>query len=139
MARIFISYRHDDAAAWAGRLYDRLADHFGDGQVFMDISDIPLGLDFRQVIEGEVGSCAVLIALIGKQWLTITGEDGRRRLDDPDRLRAARSCGGTSAWDSSDTGPRGQSPHAIRRRATGTSKTTSLSQWLAVNPREVSR
>ena len=53
LARIFISYRHDDAAAWAGRLYDRLADHFGDGQVFMDISDIPLGLDFRQVIEGE--------------------------------------------------------------------------------------
>ena len=30
-----------------------------------------------------VGSCAVLLAVIGVGWLTATGEDGRRRLDDP--------------------------------------------------------
>ena len=30
-----------------------------------------------------VGSCAVLLVVIGGWWLTATGEDGRRRLDDP--------------------------------------------------------
>jgi hypothetical protein len=35
------------------------------------------------VISTAVGSCDVLLALIGHQWLTITDEDGQRRLDDP--------------------------------------------------------
>jgi len=33
--------------------------------------------------EQALSSCAVLIAIIGKQWLTIAGADGRRRLDNP--------------------------------------------------------
>jgi hypothetical protein len=37
MAGIFISYRREDAAAQAGRLYDRLTAHFGQDRVFMDI------------------------------------------------------------------------------------------------------
>ena len=36
------------------------------------------------MINESVGSCEVLIAVIGKQWLTSTDEEGRRRLDDPD-------------------------------------------------------
>jgi hypothetical protein len=35
------------------------------------------------VINRAVGSCDVLLAVIGDQWLTITDEQGRRRLDDP--------------------------------------------------------
>ena len=45
---------------------------------------IQLGDDFVEVITRAVGSCDVLLALIGDQWLTITDQDGRRRLDDPD-------------------------------------------------------
>jgi hypothetical protein len=81
--RIFISYRRDETAYPAGWLYDRLADHYGDGQVFKDVDSIELGDDFVEVITRAVGSCDVLLALIGDQWLTITDKHGRRRLDDP--------------------------------------------------------
>jgi hypothetical protein len=81
--RIFISYRREDTAYPAGWLFDRLVEHFGQGQVFKDVDSIPLGDDFVEVITAAVAHCAVLLALIGDQWLTITGEDGRRRLDDP--------------------------------------------------------
>jgi len=37
-----------------------------------------------EVITRAVGSCDVLLTLIGNEWLTITDEHGRRRLDDPD-------------------------------------------------------
>jgi len=65
-------------------LYDRLAEHFGEGQVFKDVDSIELGDDFVEVITTAVGSCDVLLALIGDRWLSITDEDGRRRLDSPD-------------------------------------------------------
>jgi hypothetical protein len=81
--RIFMSYRRDDTAYSAGWLFDRLASHFGSDQVFKDIDSIELGDDFTEVITTAVGSCDVLLALIGDQWLTITNQDGRRRLEDP--------------------------------------------------------
>jgi hypothetical protein len=80
--RIFISYRRDESAYPAGWLYDRLADHYDGGQVFKDVDSIKLGDDFVEVITRAVGSCDVLLALIGEQWLTITDAQGRRRLDD---------------------------------------------------------
>jgi YVTN family beta-propeller protein len=82
--RIFISYRREETAYPAGWLFDRLAEHFGSGQVFKDVDSIELGDDFVEVITTAVGSCDVLLALIGDQWLTITDEHGRRRLDNPD-------------------------------------------------------
>jgi hypothetical protein len=84
LGRIFISYRREETAYPAGWLYDRLADRFGGGQVFKDVDSIELGDDFVEVITRAVGSCDVLLALIGDEWLTITDAHGRRRLDDPD-------------------------------------------------------
>ena len=81
MARIFISYRREDGSASAGRLHDRLREHFGRDNVFMDVDTIEPGLDFIEVIERTVGSCDVLIALIGRQWLVLTDADGQRRID----------------------------------------------------------
>jgi ferredoxin len=68
MARVFISYRRDDSSGYAGRLYDRLAERFGRQEMFMDVDDIQPGLDFVEVIREAVGSCEVLIVLIGKRW-----------------------------------------------------------------------
>jgi hypothetical protein len=84
MAWIFISYRREDSGASAGRLHDRLREHFGRDNVFMDLDAIEPGLDFTEVIERTVASCDVLIALIGRQWLTSTDPAGQRRLDDPE-------------------------------------------------------
>ena len=50
----------------------------------MDLDSIEAGLDFGEVIGEAVDSCAVLVALIGRQWLTLADEEGRRRLDNPD-------------------------------------------------------
>jgi len=51
VSAIFISYRRDDTAPYAGRIYDRLTAHFGAGQVFMDIDHIEPGEDFVEVIQ----------------------------------------------------------------------------------------
>ena len=84
MSRIFLSYRREDTTHAAGRLYDRLASHFGKDQVFMDIDTIDPGEDFVEVIERTVGPCDVLIALMGKGWLTSADAEGQRRLDNPE-------------------------------------------------------
>ena len=65
-SRIFISYRRDDAPAYAGRLYDCLSTRFGDAQVFMDVDAIEPGIDFVQQIEESVDAADVLIAVIGR-------------------------------------------------------------------------
>jgi YVTN family beta-propeller protein len=64
-------------------LFDRLEEKYG-GEVFKDVDSIELGDDFVDVINSAVGSCDVLLALIGDEWLTVTDDQGRRRLDDPD-------------------------------------------------------
>ncbi len=88
MPRIFISYRRGDSAGHAGRIYDHLMAHFGQGQVFMDVDAIRPGVDFVEVVQEAVGACDCLIAVIGTEWLTASDstESSRRRLDDPGDL-----------------------------------------------------
>jgi hypothetical protein len=81
---IFISYRRAGNAAYAGRLADKLSEHFGEHMVFRDIDSIEPGLDFAEAIERAVGSSEVLIAVIGRSWLTATDTTGRERLQNPD-------------------------------------------------------
>src|SRR5229473_321286 len=79
---IFVCYRRDDSSGHAGRLFDKLADHFGKDRIFMDIDTIEPGEDFVTVIENAVGSCEILIAIIGRHWLSDAGER-ERWVDDP--------------------------------------------------------
>jgi len=84
MPGIFISYRREDSSAYASRLYDRLSNHFGKDNVFMDIDSIEPGFDFIEVLERTISMCDTVIVVIGKQWLGVTDADGRRRLDIPE-------------------------------------------------------
>jgi hypothetical protein len=81
--KVFISYRRRETSGHAGRLYDRLAEHFGADRVFMDLRMEP-GVDFVNQIDEAVSSCVALLSLIGAQWLDMRDSHGRRRLDDPD-------------------------------------------------------
>jgi TIR domain len=74
---IFISYRREDDQNAAGRLYDRLVARFPKEQLFFDVDNIDPGVDFLEAIEASVGSCGVLIAVIGKRWLGSSDEAGK--------------------------------------------------------------
>ena len=84
MAAIFISYRRDDTEGQAGHLFQQLREQFGEKMVFMDVATIELGVDFRKAIEKNTAACGVLLALIGRDWLSVADAEGRRRLDNPD-------------------------------------------------------
>ena len=81
---IFISYRRGEDQGFAGRLYDRLERTFRRQQLFMDVDSIAPGQDFVSVLEARVDECVVMLALIGRGWLSAVDAAGRRRLDNPD-------------------------------------------------------
>jgi acetyl-CoA carboxylase biotin carboxyl carrier protein len=83
---IFICYRRDDASGHMGRLFDHLARLFGKEQVFNDIDAgrIEPGDDFVEVIEDTVGSCWLMLVIIGRQWLDTKNAEGQRRIDHPE-------------------------------------------------------
>ncbi|MGB6451380.1 MAG: TIR domain-containing protein [Steroidobacteraceae bacterium] len=84
MSGIFISYRRSDNPDATGRIYDRLVAEFGRAQVFKDVDSIPLGQDFRGHLNGIVGDCGVVLAIIGPRWTDARSNAGQRRLEDPD-------------------------------------------------------
>lgn len=81
--RVFISYRRSDSADVTGRIHDRLVAHFGEGNVFQDVEDIPLGMDFAENVLDVMGKCDAVLAIIGDKWLTAVDDKGGRRLDRP--------------------------------------------------------
>jgi hypothetical protein len=82
-AKVFISYRRDDSAGYAGRVRDRLERELGRDLLFMDVDAIPLGTNFSKGLHEEVAKCGVLLAIIGPNWPDARDEHGNRRLDDP--------------------------------------------------------
>lgn len=83
MRKVFISYRRDDSRWVSGRIYDALAARYGAANVFKDVYTIPLGVDFRNYLDAQVGQCDVMLVVIGAQWLSVTDDTGQRRLDNP--------------------------------------------------------
>lgn len=81
-SHIFLSYRREDTAGYTGRLHEDLARIFGAMNVFKDSSSIPPGSPFPKYIETELAKTTVLVAVIGKQWLSLRNEQVRR-IDEP--------------------------------------------------------
>ena len=63
---------------------EALGERFGAASIFRDIDTIRPGTNFAKAIENAVSSCAALLVVIGKDWLTTPDDEGRRRLDDPE-------------------------------------------------------
>jgi Sulfatase-modifying factor enzyme 1/TIR domain len=83
MSKILISYRREDSADVAGRIYDRLIQQFGQEAVFKDVDSIPFGVDFRIHLDAQVAKCEVFLAVIGRDWMKKRGSKGKSRLEDP--------------------------------------------------------
>ncbi len=83
MLNIFLSYRRDDSAGYAGRLADSLEPFLGAGKIFRDVEDIRPGDDFVKAIEQNLQNANVVLVVIGKDWLTVKDELGGLRLNDP--------------------------------------------------------
>lgn len=80
---LFLSYRRDDAAGYAGRLEEALERRAGRGIVFRDVQDMQPGEDFVQAIRRRLADAHTVLVLIGPRWAG-PRPDGGRRLDDAD-------------------------------------------------------
>jgi formylglycine-generating enzyme required for sulfatase activity len=86
MTKIFISYRRDDSAVIAGRIYDYLIPPLGPfapEMVFKDVDSIPLGVNFKRHLESKIAECALCLVIIGPNWVNARDERGNIRLHDP--------------------------------------------------------
>jgi hypothetical protein len=82
--QIFISYRREEASAWARLVKHRLLERCSGNKIFIDVDTIKPGIDFVDAIEKAVSGCDVLIAIVCRDWLTSSDSRGKRRLENPE-------------------------------------------------------
>src|SRR5262249_27774744 len=87
MSKIIISYRRADSAATAGRIFDRLAMHYGDDAVFMDVDKIPFGTDFGAHVGRVLAGGDIRRAVMGPSWLAKAADGTSRVMDEADPVR----------------------------------------------------
>ncbi|MET7802591.1 hypothetical protein ABZS78_39675, partial [Streptomyces decoyicus] len=71
MAGVFINYRTGDGAVAAVLLDEELKDVFGPENVFRDRRTTPPGVHFPPELWRHLENCAVLLVLIGPNWLSV--------------------------------------------------------------------
>ena len=81
MKEIFISYRRSDSNELVGRLCDHLIKRYGKRAVFRDVLAISPGENFDEAISNALEDTIIFIPIIGDDWLTVTDQNGTRRLD----------------------------------------------------------
>jgi hypothetical protein len=72
--KIFVNYRRDDARDMAARIRDRLAQTFGDANVFMDVDNLIAGQRFDTELAKALSQTDVFLAVIGPRWMEMLGE-----------------------------------------------------------------
>ncbi|WP_147202352.1 pentapeptide repeat-containing protein [Segetibacter aerophilus] len=81
---IFISYRRKDTGGYAGRLFDYLKKEYGAENVLFDIEVDATVEELRSWVKRVIPRSAVVIILIGENWLENSFK--RRRLDEKDDI-----------------------------------------------------
>jgi hypothetical protein len=81
MSLIFISYRREDSAGYAGRLHESLERRLGKGEVFRDADALEPGEDFVDAIAARLRHCRACLVVIGREWVHVGDTSGRRRLE----------------------------------------------------------
>lgn len=84
--KIIVSYRRSDSAM-AGRIFDRLAQHFGKTSLFIDIDNVPFGVDFRKHIDDALKASDLMIAVVGEKWLGPQAGGKLRIMNEADPVR----------------------------------------------------
>jgi len=82
VAGVFVNYRTDDEAGVAILLDRELSDWFGADRVFRAGRSIAPGDAWEPAILDAVRHSDVLIAVVGRRWLTALGRGGGRAVDD---------------------------------------------------------
>lgn len=81
--KLFISYRREETPVSAAWLYEVLVERFGEQNVFMDLTLKP-GEDFVDRITDVLGSCHILLLVMGPRWATPDDGKGSASIRDPD-------------------------------------------------------
>ena len=84
MPLAFISYRRQDSSAASRWLFDTLRSNFGPEAVFMDLESIRASNEWQTKIVENLERCDVVLVPIGPNWLRLTDEHFRRRIDRTD-------------------------------------------------------
>jgi hypothetical protein len=83
LSAFFVNYRSGDDDFAAALVDDHLRVVFGDRAVFKDSRSLTAGTDFPPELWRRLLGSEVLLVLIGQRWLSLTGRDGKRRIDHP--------------------------------------------------------
>ncbi|MET9749474.1 toll/interleukin-1 receptor domain-containing protein [Streptomyces ardesiacus] len=84
MGGIFINYRRGGHRDTVRAVRDRLAEHFGADQVFLDEESIFPGRRYPDELRKRLAEAEVLLAVIHEGWAAERDEDGVRRLSRED-------------------------------------------------------
>ena len=63
--KIFVNYRRDDERAFAARVRDRLAQPFGQANVFMDVDNLMAGQRFDRELEKALAETDIFLTIMG--------------------------------------------------------------------------
>ena len=84
MTTVYLSYRRQDGAREAARLFHDLAGYLGAANLLMDVAGIEPGEHAARVVLEAVALSDALLVLIGGRWLRLRDASGERQIDNPD-------------------------------------------------------
>jgi hypothetical protein len=80
VSEVFVSYRKADRRLERDRLYQAMAQTFGDQRIFKAAEAIEPGTDFGETLVRQAAECKIMLVLIGPAWSDASDEHGQRLL-----------------------------------------------------------